>query len=378
MSAAAHPFESQARLWLVAFVVSALVNVLVLAAIAFLGLARLDLRPDPVVPTPPEAVAVIIPQVVPAAEAGEEALAPARPPAPSFARTSPDQAEETPETPDFIGERNTRATSEGDPVAEAPMQPNQSGREPLSEDEVETTESRYQDGDLAQDRVAPPEATPNPARPSEATEPMDAPDAPEAAMREGVTEPVPPAREAERERLAEGPAPVERRVEDARPVDEPKPAVPERRSDGQKPDGETAEERPKPAANPQSPGFRGNQTKTRLTGSITRTGRSALNVEDSVLGRYHAAVSRAVEKEWQLNCVRNRDYITPGQLTMSFVLEASGKVRSVRVVDELQVGAIPKGFTLNAINDADIPAMPADLKKQLDGEPLELIYRFNF
>ena len=97
-----------------------------------------------------------------------------------------------------------------------------------------------------------------------------------------------------------------------------------------------------------------------------------------MLGRYHAAVSRAVEKEWQLNCVRNRDYITPGMLTMSFMLDAKGKVKEIRVVEDLQVGTIPKGFTLNAINDAEIPAMPADLKKQLNGEPLELLYRFSF
>jgi hypothetical protein len=85
-----------------------------------------------------------------------------------------------------------------------------------------------------------------------------------------------------------------------------------------------------------------------------------------------------VEKEWQRNCVRNRDYITPGQLTMRVMLEASGKVKSVGFVEELGVGNIPKGFTLNSIRDAEIPAMPGDLKKQLDGEPLELIYRFNF
>jgi hypothetical protein len=373
MSAAASPFESQARLWLVAFVVSAAVNLLALAGVAFWVIAHLAMQP-PVAPVDEfEPVAVIVPQVV--EDTGPAVPAPEPAADPSFARTSPDQAEETPETPEFIGERNTRATSEATPSPTAPDLPNQNGREPLWDDEMETTESRYQDGDLAHDRMTRPDAPPVSEESGEATDPAAAA---EAAKRDGVTEPVPPAQEAERERLAEGPAPVDRRVEEAKPADEPKPAVPERKSEGDKPDREEVVEKPKPPANPESPGFRGNQTKTRLVGSITRTGRSALDVEDSVLGRYHAAVSRAVEKEWQLNCVRNRDYITPGQLTMSFVLEANGKVRSVRVVEELQVGAIPKGFTLNAIHHAAIPSMPADLKKQLDGEPLELIYRFNF
>lgn len=356
-----------------AFLVSAAVNLLALVVVGFWVIANLALQPPPPDPESFEAVAVIVPQV--AESAGPAVLASEAAADPSFARTSPDQAEEAPETPDFIGERSTRATSEATPSPAAPDLPNQTGREPLWDDEIETTESRYQDGDLAHDRTTRPDAPPVPAETRDAMEPADVA---EAAKRDGVTEPVPPPQEAERERLAEGPAPVDRRVEEAKPADEPKPAVPERKSEGDKPDGEAIAEKPKPAAEAESPGFRGNQTKTRLVGSITRTGRSALNVEDSVLGRYHAAVSRAVEKEWQLNCVRNRDYITPGQLTMSFVLEATGKVRSVRVVEELQVGAIPKGFTLNAINNAEIPSMPADLKKQLAGEPLELIYRFNF
>lgn len=184
------------------------------------------------------------------------------------------------------------------------------------------------------------------------------------------------------ERLAEGPVPVDRKVKEMPEAEEsPKPATAERAEEGkeQKPeDPAKPPAKPQTAGNPNAPGFRGNQSKTRLEGSISRTGRSALNVEDSVLGRYHATVSRAVEKEWQRNCVRNRDYITPGQLTMRVMLEASGKVRSVGFIEEFGVGNIPKGFTLNSIRDAEIPAMPADLKKQLDGEPLELIYRFNF
>ena len=388
MSAAApSPFESQARLWLVAFAVSALVNLAGLSVIAFVVMAKVALQAVPRDPvTTAESVATIIPDMILPAEEGaaiaEVVPAAPPPPPPKFARTSPDQEEAAPERSEYIGERNTRATSDAAPMPEAEDQISQKGREPIDEHEVETTQSNYQDGDLAHDRIkremresAP---TPPPA-PAAAAQPVDAA---ETAKLDGTSEEAeaPPAEET-KERLAEGPAPVERRVKEAKPEDETKPGSPERKSDGQqeaKPQ-QAAAEQPKPAAaNTNAPGFRGNQQKTKLVGSITRSGRSALNVEDSVLGRYHAAVSRAVEKEWQLNCVRNRDYITPGMLTMSFMLDAKGKVKEIRVVDALQVGAIPKGFTLNAINDAEIPAMPADLKKQLNGEPLELLYRFNF
>jgi hypothetical protein len=388
MSAAAtSPFESQARLWLVAFAVSALVNLVGLSAVAFWVLAKVALESvprDPVAAT--ESVATIVPEMILPAEEGvsvPEVAPPAPPPPPpQYARTSGDQEEIAPERPEYIGERNTRATSDATPMPEAEDQISQKGREPIDEREVETTQSNYQDGDLAHDRIKREMQEPEPTPPPTPAIPAQPVAAAETAKLDGTSEKAeaPPAEET-KQQLAEGPAPVERRVKEAKPEDETKPGAPERKSEGQqeaKPQQAVAEQ-PKPAAaNANAPGFRGNQQKTKLVGSITRSGRSALNVEDSVLGRYHAAVSRAVEKEWQLNCVRNRDYITPGMLTMSFMLDAKGKVKEIRVVDALQVGAIPKGFTLNAINHAEIPAMPADLKKQLNGEPLELLYRFNF
>ena len=99
---------------------------------------------------------------------------------------------------------------------------------------------------------------------------------------------------------------------------------------------------------------------------------------DSPLGRYQAALSRAVEQEWQRNCVRHRDFITPGFLTVRFFVAASGKVRSVQFVGDMETGEVQKGFTLNAIRDAQIPAMPAALRREYDQEPLELIFRFYF
>ncbi|MEK7950647.1 hypothetical protein [Luteolibacter soli] len=405
MSAAANPYESQARLWVVAFVASALVNLVGLSVIAVWVLAKIALHTPPRDPVATSSsVATIIPEMIeraapsppPPAPAVEPAPAqPAAPPPPpsQFARTSVDQEEVAPERPDFMGERNTRATSDDTPVTGAQEQIAQKGRDTLYEDELETTRSHYQDGDLAHDRIKrdatkepempSPLSTPAPPTPPAPTpaEPSPATTAETTPKHEGTTtEPQPetPPTEETRERLADGPLPVERRVKEAKPEDETKKAVEERKSEGQQAQQQQAQQQPKPATNPNAPGFRGNQSKTRLVGSISRSGRSALNVEDSVLGRYHAAVSRAVEKEWQLNCVRNRDYITPGMLTMSFMLDAKGKVKEIRVVEALQVGAIPKGFTLNAINHAEIPAMPADLKKQLDGEPLELLYRFSF
>ena len=131
----------------------------------------------------------------------------------------------------------------------------------------------------------------------------------------------------------------------------------------------------KPAA---ETGFKGYQRKSAIVGSISRTGRSALDVVDSPLGRYQAVISRAVEQEWQRNCVRHRDFITPGFLTVRFFVEPTGIVRTVQFVGTMETGEVQKGFTLSAIRDAKIPAMPAAVKKDFAKEPLELIFNFYF
>jgi len=76
--------------------------------------------------------------------------------------------------------------------------------------------------------------------------------------------------------------------------------------------------------------------------------------------------------------VRYRDFITPGFLTVRFLVEPDGGVRSVQFVEVVEAGEIQKGFTLNSIRGAPIPPMPAELRRDLKGDPLELIYNFYF
>ena len=389
---------------------SAALNVLIILAFALDALANIELlsrqrsEEQARVPKPRETVAMIVPEIVaaPVPQAAAPVAAPEpKPPAeqPSFARTTLDQEAERPENPAFIGERNTRATSDLPPeaTAEANM-PSQEGKEAEEDGRYETTVSQYQDGNLAHDNIA---------RPPSPEDPLDmavGPDSPEPMRTEAAKAqppappPVPPKKD-----IVEGPFPVEREVradapqETAKAIDpeqppreEPDPVkeadkdlpkdAEEKRTmaDKDRPGQDRPPTRPQTTKVPEEPGFRGYQYKHRIHGSISRQGRSAHDVEDSVLGRYHAALSRAVEKEWQLNCIRNRDYITPGQIIVRFVLEANGKVRSINFVEEFGVGNIQKGFTSESIRSADIPPFPAEMKKQLGADPLEVTYSFTF
>jgi len=347
---------TDARLWAIALVISVVVNLAILILLSheyFRALLFIHRTFETSPPPPAETVVTIFalpspPPEIPAAEA-------------KFARTSEDQRAARPEKPAFIGERDTAATSDRAPDSSAPDLPSQAGVEPKNEADLETTESDLLDGELAHEAgpalaATPDQATAPPQEPTEPTEPT------EAAKPQ--------------DRLLEGPNPVDVAVPEPKPGEEAKPTPPET------PPREIAEQppekKPTPEAAPQDPAFRGNQSKTAIRGSITRTGRSALDVADSPLGRYQALISRAVELEWQRNCVRHRDFITPGFLTVRFYLEPSGKVRSVQFVGEMETGEIQKGFTLNSIRDAKIPPMPDSLKAEFKEQPLELIFNFYF
>ncbi len=298
---------------------------------------------------------------------------------PRFARTSPDQSADRPEKPAMIGERDTQATSDRAPDAAAPLLPSQKGDKPKDPYDLETTESDYKDGKVAESgqslsMASAPVVAPSPPTDSSQTESSTAGEKVQTPGKDD-TKSSPPSRE----RLVEGPNPANVPV----PMDAPKsdiikPTPPKFPKEGEKAAKTAETQKPKPQQAPRDPAFSGFQRKAAIMGSISRNGRSALSVADSPLGRYQAVISRAVEQEWQRNCVRHRDFITPGFLTVRFFIETSGRVRSVKFLGEMETGEVQKGFTLNSIRDAEIPAMPPALKKEYNKEPLELIFNFYF
>jgi outer membrane biosynthesis protein TonB len=374
---------SQSRLWLVSFLCSLALLLIGVFLFGVLTLTSMVFSPKPPLPRPAEQVVVILAPALPKA-APAATTAPTIPveekDRPQFARTSADQESAPPEKADFIGDRDTIATSESIPLAGAPAMPSQAGREPLRPKEIETTVSKPQDGDITHTAPSTPSpqpmTQPSPRSPNESFQqelPTKA-----STLAENRTEQEMPDKPEQKEIIPKetilGEIPVERAAKQEEIKPKPMVATEDSR--------EKASQLPKPnkprEADPTTPGFRGNQEKTKISGSITRQGKSALNVANTSLGRYHAALSRAIEAEWHRNCTKYRDFITPGILTMRFVIDPNGSVRSVSVVEMVDAGEVQKGFTLNSIRQAKLPAIPADLKKELDGEPLEITYNFYF
>lgn len=382
----------EGRLWLISFLIALMICVLGFLFVGALSLSSISLgrqTPPPKMEEERRLLIVVPPRSKAADAAPAETVASEKTPKP-FARTSAAQNSQVPDRPDFIGNRDTVATSDATPATGAPELPSLSGKDPLRPQDIETTESSIQDGDLAHNALARPEAaelvksTPVPPREQSAetatsqtapaekqTTPLDDPPVP---SEEPITE-----KEQEKvaeKKMIEGDRPVERSL----PKEEVK-AKQEQANSNKAVEEKTAQlPKPKEQEEPEKndPGFRGNQEKTRLSGSLSRKGVAAMNVANTALGRYHASLSRAVEAEWSRNCTKYRDFITPGILTLRFVIDVKGGVRSVGVVEMIDAGEVQKGFTLNAIRQAKIPPMPKDLLKELDGEPLELIYNFYF
>lgn len=379
-----NPAADEARLWASAICISVLLNAALLAWISIEALRLKEEAPQALPAIAPQQTIVILPEMF--EKVPDEPTPPA---APEVVRTSPDQASETPPASRrFIGERNTQATSDRAPDANAPNLPSQSGREPTRPDELETTETQYQDGQLNRKPAPPTPPTTQPNPPAKVTPP--APPTPPAQIAKGEKTNNPgdfmKSETATREELLEGPHPFEIPIPETNLANLPRPEIEQNAREGSE-DGKktpkTTQEKPRelpkqPQPPIDDPAFAGNQSKTAIRGNISRSGRSALDVADSPMGRYQSKISRAVELAWQRNCVKHRDFITPGYLTVRFFVQADGSVRSVEFVGDLQTGEVQKGFTLSSIRTASIPKMPPAVKKEMGGDALELIFNFYF
>ncbi|BDS05345.1 hypothetical protein NT6N_03850 [Oceaniferula spumae] len=336
-----------------------------------------QLQPLPKPPQPPKPeVAAQTPTPKPSVVVKPKAdqVAPSKEADRRFARTSADQAG-TPDAPtDILGERDTRAASEQAPTPGAPPNtPSQDGSAPLHPDHVETVDSTHKDGSVGMDKTGEETETPQEASARKDSSTIDEaptlvtpkPDEGESArpknkhLEQGLM--LPTADDGDGKKAIQ-----DRPKADESPKEKPNEGA---KKDGR---GDATEQDPK------KDGFNGLSRKTKVTGSISRRGKSALNVKNSPLGRYQALVSKAVELQWRRNCEQYRDHIVPGVISMRFYVDENGKVSGIKVQEVVEGNLIERGFTQRAIRQAKLPKMSKSVIKELKGEPLELIYNFYF
>lgn len=114
-----------------------------------------------------------------------------------------------------------------------------------------------------------------------------------------------------------------------------------------------------------TPHTRRSQTK----GTISNRG-----TEDSVdamktpLGVYDRQVRGQVERKWHIYLKLRQDGLTYARLKLLFYVSPKGKVEGLRVIDDKESNPILTEVTVRAIQDAEIPPIPADVLPLLPAE----------
>ena len=118
--------------------------------------------------------------------------------------------------------------------------------------------------------------------------------------------------------------------------------------------------------NPDMDAFTPFTRKTQTKGSVANRGKeAAVDAAETPLGRYYRQVTGQVEKKWHVYLHLRRDGATAGYLQIVFYVNKKGKVESLRVVNDKESNPILTELTVRAIQDAEIPPMPADVVPSL-------------
>lgn len=379
---------------------------------AFAGEAARQLWRQAMQPPKEKEVTLLFPeQIIP-----EPALQPPRPPKREiYIRTSQNQAESSkPKNAAFISDRNTTASTIKAPFPDGKADmPTMDG---LKLPTRELADRDHHDGELKDDarpkapkqavamlQPAPqtPPAPPSIMRPKNAAPPPK-PVAPPQSVAKVVPESTPLTKmmeeadkalaSVEKNRLS-----IEVKKAEVTPDAPPMPQKQETQTPPAREVAQTMPESPSPAqpvpkALPvleddpitrttpnQSPNAFDPFTRTTQTkGTISNRGSQvAVDAEDSPKGRYIRQVTGQVEKKWHIYRLLRRDGVTYGSLEIVFYVNKKGKVEDLRIVNDKESNPVLTSFTLQAIRDAKIPPIPADVLPSLpmnDQERLKIEY----
>jgi outer membrane biosynthesis protein TonB len=130
--------------------------------------------------------------------------------------------------------------------------------------------------------------------------------------------------------------------------------------------------RPSAASTPQAPksSYQPFKEKTRLAGSITNRGTSAVNAIGTPLGRYQKILFDAVGSRWYAYVEEKADLVKLGTTRVSFAVDRSGRVKNLKVMSNDSNEAFAN-VCLQSILDAKLPPIPEDVANTLPPEGLE-------
>lgn len=123
---------------------------------------------------------------------------------------------------------------------------------------------------------------------------------------------------------------------------------------------------------PQQPrsAYRAQKRQTRLSGSITNRGASAVNAIGTPLGRYQKTLYDAVGSRWYYYVSRQRDLVSIGTLRLVFSVDRSGRVANLKVVENSSNESFAN-VCLQSVLEIQLPPIPEDVADTLPADGLD-------
>lgn len=122
-------------------------------------------------------------------------------------------------------------------------------------------------------------------------------------------------------------------------------------------------------------GYTRERIQSRSNGTVSNTGENAVDAEETPIGNYKKQVHDAIGKMWYRYLGRNKGNVTWGVLKLEMRVDKYGKVHNLRVVKN-EANTLMVEFSLKAVMDAKIPAMPTEVSDILGVGGLDLDYDF--
>jgi outer membrane biosynthesis protein TonB len=128
---------------------------------------------------------------------------------------------------------------------------------------------------------------------------------------------------------------------------------------------------PAPPPKPQNPAsnYRAQKQETRIAGSITNRGRSAVNTVGTPLGRYQKQMYDGVGARWYQHMEQKRDLISIGTTRLTFTIDRSGHVMNLKVAENTANEAFAS-VCLQSVQELKMPHIPEDVASTLPPEGL--------
>ena len=117
--------------------------------------------------------------------------------------------------------------------------------------------------------------------------------------------------------------------------------------------------------------YRAQKERTRISGRITNHGVSSVNALGTPLGRYQKFLLDAIGSRWYAFVDRQIDLISIGTARVLFVVDRSGHVKNLKIVQNTSNEALAN-VCIQSIQEAQLPPMPDDLANTLPPEGLDM------